>query len=359
MSTRSSSKRDERLRRVLHDLGVSEDLIAAALDSGYFVRDWGSPTGQTDATVSDRMYGNKQFSSSFEIEGFARHLRGEAVFERRPAFVEVTVRNQKELMAVLAESPRQQYLSNGSLSFRGQPKEYWLKRRVPNPRRSDSNGRELSILPGLYRQTGNEYSFAQPLQENKPWRWILDELEPNAENSTFASAYAYDIMRTEQHYATQTPGLDISFDIRTALFFALYRFDWKQDGTAKYTRVKRGDHQGVIYCFRFLDPRVTETEFLIRDFDFFKTNRPERILRQRCGLPLIGEHERNIAITDIDCIIRLAADFDYNPRRSPMYLFPSIFEDKFYAALLALKERYPEELNTVVEYEFARSKPNR
>jgi hypothetical protein len=114
----------------------------------------------------------------------------------------------------------------------------------------------------------------------------------------------------------------------------------------------------VIYCFRFLDPRVTETEFLIRDFDFFKTNRPERILRQRCGLPFIGEHERNIAITDIDCIIRLAPDFDYNPRRSPMYLFPSIFEDKFYAALLALKERYPEELNTVVEYEFARSKPN-
>lgn len=349
---------DKRLPRLLHNLKVSDSLIDAALDSGYFIRDWIDPfTGQTYATVSDRMYGNKQLSSSFEIEKFVRHLRGEKVFEPLPPFVEVTVHDQEGLLAVLGERQRQRYVSDGSMSFRGQPKEYRLKRKVPNPRRSDRNGRELSILPGLYRQTGDEYSFARPVQERKPWRGFLNELEPNAKILSPASPFAYDIMRTEQHYATQTPGLDVTFDIQTALFFAMYQFRWKSDGTATYARVKPGDHQGVIYCFRFCDPSVKETEFLIRDFDFFKTNRPERILRQRCGLPLLGEHERNIAITDIDCIIHLAPDFHYDAPLSRMYLFPGVFEDEFYRLLLTVKDRCPEELNSVVEYEWARIGP--
>jgi hypothetical protein len=347
---------DERLSRLLRDRTIDEELIDAVLDSGYYVRDWVDPvSGRMYASVSDGMYGSKQFSSNFEIDGFVRYLRGENAFESLPPFNEVTVRTHDELLAVLAEPRRKRYIAEGSLSFRGQPQEFKLKRRVPNPRRSDRDGFELSILPALYRQTSALYSFAPPVDELKPWALLLHELEPNTRNPMLDGAFAYDIMRTEQHYATATQGLDVSFDIGTALFFATYRFRSNDNDTATYTKVKPGDHQGVIYCFRFEAPSVTETEFLIQDFDFFKTNRPERILRQRCGLPLFGGHERNIAITDIDCIIRLAPDFAFESPARPEHLFPDVSQDEFYRVLLALKDRYPEALRTVVEYEWARN----
>lgn len=160
-------------------------------------------------------------------------------------------------------------------------------------------------------------------------------------------------MRTEQHYATQTTGLDLTFDLPTALFFATQDFAWGEDGRAFYRPVPRGEHQGVIYLFRFGSPSVRKTEYLIRDFDFFRTHRPERILRQLCGLPLFGPDERNIAITDIDCIISLHPDFETDRCPSPEYMFPGVPEDPFYRKLLELKRDRPELLRNVVEYRWA------
>jgi hypothetical protein len=116
-----------------------------------------------------------------------------------------------------------------------------------------------------------------------------------------------------------------------------------------------GSYTGAIYCFRFGSPTVKKTEYLIRDFDLFKTHRPERILRQACGLPLIGRFERNIAITEIDCIIRLHPNFEYDGLLTPEHMFPNTPEDPFYRKLLALKDRFPEELGEVVEYAWARA----
>jgi hypothetical protein len=109
-------------------------------------------------------------------------------------------------------------------------------------------------------------------------------------------------MRVEQHYARQTPGLDLTFDIDSALFFATNRFKVGDDGLAYHERVPRGEHEGVIYLFRFGSPSVKRTEYLIREFDYFKTHQPLRILRQHCALPLFGQYERNIAVTDVDTV---------------------------------------------------------
>ena len=211
------------------------------------------------------------------------------------------------------------------------------------------------MLPGVYRQTESVYSFAIPPVEVKSHEYVLHDLEPDDEDVYAKSHFAYDIMRTEQHYAAGTRGLDLTFDIDSALFFATHRFAPQPSGTATYQPVRHGEHSGVIYCFRFREPPVKQTEYHIRDFDLFRTYRPERIVRQQCGLPLIGDHERNTAICDIDCVIRLHSEFSVENSRRKEFMFPNVTEDRFYSKLLELKQRFPDELGHVVEYEWARS----
>jgi hypothetical protein len=69
---------------------------------------------------------------------------------------------------------------------------------------------------------------------------------------------------------------------------------------------------------------------------------------------MFSEYERNIAVTDLDFVIRLDQDFDYDGLRIPEYMFPNVEEDKFYGKLLELKDRYPEDLASIVEYEGSR-----
>jgi hypothetical protein len=141
------------------------------------------------------------------------------------------------------------------------------------------------VLPGAFRQTGAEYRFSIEPPQGIAMDWLLHELEPNNPDVYAASQFAYDPMRVEQHYASPTTGLDLTFDINSALFFATHQFTMT-GGIASLNRVARGAHKGVIYCFRFGSPTVKKSEFYVRTFDLFQTYQPARILRQHCGLPL-------------------------------------------------------------------------
>ncbi|WP_434461123.1 FRG domain-containing protein [Serratia plymuthica] len=344
------------LIEILRDKKIPEKLISDVIDSGYVLREFYNPcAGDTWGRVSDRMYGSKQHSSSFDINDFVKYIQGDNVFEKLPKFTEYTVKNYEDIDQILSEPRRQHYINEGRLSFRGQVSQYTYKRKIPNPVRADKTGREISIFPGLYRQKEELYSFNFIQKEERSFLRFLRELEPNNPEVYLDSSYAYDIMRVEQHYATQTAGLDISFDIETAIFFATYRFNFNSHGKAFHTKVKEGEHNGVIYGFCFRDPPVKKTEFLIKDFDLFKTYRPERVIRQNCGLPLFMDYERNIAITDLDFIIYLDKDFDYEGKRKPSYMFPNTKEDLFYGKLLELKDKYPRLLANIIEYEGSRA----
>jgi hypothetical protein len=342
------------LARRLRVAGVPEQVVQNALESGYYMRTISNFGAGTFERVADRMYGNKAFSGSFEFEEFASYLKGDNTYGIVPPFREVTVKTRSEIRDVLSEPERQRYLSEGSLTFRGQWREYHFKRQVPNPRRADEAGYELSIMPGMFRQFGDVYRFSVDPSQGLSLGWWVDVLEPSDPHADAKSHSSHDLMRVEQHYASPTGGLDLTFDIDTALFFATHRFS-ATDGIARQTRIPQGSHCGVIYCFRFGSPSVTKSEYYIRSFDLFKTHTPERILRQHCGLPLIDSYERNIAITEIDCIIRLHPEFHEGAIPSAEYMFPSVREDAFYRRLLELKDEFPEELQHVVEYEWARS----
>jgi hypothetical protein len=344
----------ESLKAALIDAGIDTDTVSRFLDSGYFLRNWGDPfSGRTWTSVSDFMYGNKGQSSNFEIEKFIAHLKGEYTFDPLPAFQRYTVKSVEEIRLILAESCRADLMREGRLSFRGQVREHTFKRSIPNPVRANAEGEEISVMPGLYRQ-GSNYSFAEPVFERRSLSKIIPLLAPDNPELWADAPFAYDPMRVEQHYASQTPGLDLSFDILTPLFFATHRFERNANGHAYYRPVAKGEHRGVVYAFCFRDPPVRESQYLIQDFDLFKTYPPERILRQHCGMPLIAPDERNIALTDIDCIFDLHPDFDNESPLRAEWLFPRATEDAFYRRLLEVKERFPKLLPDVVEYEWAR-----
>jgi hypothetical protein len=352
------NNRTDLLIETLTEKNVPPSIIDAVIESGFRMeRSRNAFNGKSALIVRDSMYGNKQFSSTFDIGDFVRYILGEYQFPSMGSFRCFEARSVTEIRELLTEPPRAHYVSEGSMTFRGQPSQYRFRRKIPSPVRADKEGFEISVLPGIYRQQGALYSFKRdPQQEIRSFSWLLEDLEPNNPHVRLDQSHAYDIIRTEQHYATQTAGLDVGFEIDTAIFFATHNFKRDAVGQAYYERIRSGEHSGVIYCFRFRDPPVKRTQYLIKDFDLFKTFRPERILRQDCGLPIIGPYERNIAITDIDCIIKLHSDFalpaDFS--KTPQYMFPDVLQDKFYGKLLDLKEIFPEELSAVVEYRWAR-----
>lgn len=341
----------ENLTTVLKNHGISDQLIEQTINSGYYMT---TPLGDT---VRDMMYGNKM-SGHLYLNKFIEYLKGNnnfpKLFSSNRFAVEFTVKNIDEINDVIFDKTRQRYIQEGRMSFRGQTSQYYYQRAIPHPQRSDENGKEISIFPGAYRQSNDIYTFKDKCLENRSFMRFLSELEPNNPHLYFESSSSYDIMRIEQHYATQTAGLDISFDIETAIFFATHKFKFNSSNKAFHEKVKVGDHSGVIYGFVFGSPSVKKSEFLIHEFDLFKTYQPERVLRQACGLPLFGDHERNIAVTDLDFIIYLHKDFDYQSIKTPEFMFPNTKEDSFYGKLLEIKDRHPDELSAIVEYEGSR-----
>jgi len=339
---------EKRLIEILNEKQVAEKLIDDILESGYIIRRWQGAQNSIIETISDKMYGNKMFSGSFEIDKFIKYAKKEYEFESLSNFVTYKIKNKSELDEILNQPKRKHYIENGLMSFRGQIEEYFFERKIPNPVRKNSFEKELSIMPGIYRGDGDIYKFNKIINEERTLNHVLHELEPNNPDIFGDSLFAYDIMRIEQHYATHTRGLDITFDTETALFFATYKLEKSKD-YCFHTKIDKGKHKGVIYCFVFREPEVKKSQYYIDKFDLFETYIPTRVLRQDCGLPLFSDYERNIAICDLDCIIYLDSEFEYDNKKNPKYMFPEADQDKFYERLIELKRKYIE-LDRIVEY---------
>lgn len=143
----------------------------------------------------------------------------------------------------------------------------------------------------------------------------------------------------EQHYGIETPYLDVTFDLRIALFFATHRYN-VENGKAYYSEIPKGEHQGVVYSFVFHNPSVTYSKDLVKDISCFDHIPPTRPLRQNCALRFFDRYAINEAVTDIDTIFYLSPDFDTTGIATFEELFPSAEEDKFYKALIEIHKEY-------------------
>lgn len=153
----------------------------------------------------------------------------------------------------------------------------------------------------------------------------------------------------EQHYGMDTHGLDVTFDLATALFFATHKFTTHGDGTATYEPVPRGNHKGVVYSLVFEDPPLRRAEWMVREIDSFSHIPPKRPIMQQCALPYFDTYSINEAPRDTHATLELDADFDTAGLPTFDSLFPSPEKDPFYDALLEMKSK-SDSFNKVVEY---------
>src|SRR5262245_21858328 len=121
----------------------------------------------------------------------------------------------------------------------------------------------------------------------------------------FNAPYSNDVPLLEQHYGIPTIGLDITFDPAVAAFFASHNFVRGANGRASFRAIRDGDHQGIVYCFVFESPSVTETGYLVRDVPLFRNIPPLRPIRQRCGLPAFHVNEIAAAVRDLHAVFYL------------------------------------------------------
>jgi|LauGreDrversion4_2_1035121.scaffolds.fasta_scaffold164087_2 hypothetical protein len=373
--------------------GVPHTMASEAAEAGYVVWPIANGWGSTPRSmVMDCHYGLKM-SGLFELDEFAAYLNGEQTPAQAPIGTPTykNVRDLKDLHEI-AEIPRhREAIEKGFTCFRGQPRDYWMSRPVPNPRICDDQRKERIITPSYWRQfldqplSARDWGPFGSIFETIPadeliyygiadWRTLskrnherygphfsISDLEdfPDSESQEYYTRWLRHKIQgrseyplIEQHYGKETIGLDITFDLATAAFFASHRWSELSNSLkATYRPIDDGEHEGVIYLLHFRDPAVRQTDYLVNKLGVFEHLPVERPKRQRCGLPAFHANEIAAAARDLDAVILLDANFDTDGLPEPNHLFP-LSEDSFYLALLEQKKRFGTPWNWVVDYEF-------
>jgi len=157
-------------------------------------------------------------------------------------------------------------------------------------------------------------------------------------------SYEWDLMTMgiAQHYGIPTHGLDITSDIKVALWFAENKwYSYEEDGK-KYAWYKKLEtnpkekikNYPVVYIIGTKSNLKKDLDQI--EYIDLKATRP---VRQKAYLHYggFGLHS-NICAKDILAIVRLTPDFPYPKEFTTEYLFPNIIDDPLYSALLKLKE---------------------
>lgn len=377
--------KQKKLQSILEQKGISKEVASDVLASGYFA--WNmlkSFSGETEPCVYDGLYGNKSPSSLIPIETFCDYLMGKSLGYRAPATPTKVIRSLKDAQAILLEP--QHARNRDRICFRGQSREYELARKIPNPFAANDLGNERLIIPSIYRDSFKPgadpnmrpYNVGSSLlrtaydliYDGIDWRTLADRnfkkygyhdisgsaSFPDGENqeyyrrrTTHEEVTALDHILLEQHYGLDTHGLDVTFDLATALFFATHDFCSNLDGT--FTFSPRDSVKGaVVYCIVYESPSVRESSALIKETKIFSHIPPLRPIRQRCALPMFLADKVNETARDLDLIMTLDDPFDFSNLPKREWLFPSPSEDPFYKGLLKEKEKRSEDFGKIIEY---------
>lgn len=380
------------LKKELRHRGVDQSTIKYIISSGYSYTD-AAQIGETKSSqyVSDGFYGSKYGFGLMPMAGFVSHeIRGiEPNSLTLSAVPTHRVRSIDEALQIIETGHAGHYFRNGRMCFRGQTKDYLVRREFPNPFVCDPRGYERLILPSFWRAYRDKWNdrpihapqsiFHTPVGQELIYQGIdlkalavknlaayglhtIADLEgsPDEETQKYLlrrrthiemPTLTNEFPMLEQHYGLSTAGLDMTFDLPTAAFFALNRFVSKRSGLYDYDPVDTKGDSGFVYCFVFCDPPVSETADLVADIGAFRHIPPLRPLRQRCALIPFNCVGINEAVCDLSCILIVDPELERSQLPQKEYLFPNRSEDPFYDALLQLKILYPQQLSEVVEYD--------
>jgi len=375
------------LRIELKQDNIGKAEIDKLCNSGYYMDD------NYPDIVFDSFYGTSwgliaQFSKKEVLEMLTGKFNNN--FKRSPPIYHISHIN--EIHDILSSDDRSRHdLENGYLSYRGQRKEYKIKREFPNPTMSNEDGFERLIIPGVWRKYYPNFNlreidggyiniFSKGLVDDLVYYGIdnfrtlgdrnyekygihsTSNLQdfPEKENQEYykrwidfkvQGSYNSDLAIVSQHYGLDTLGLDVTFDFKTAGFFATQTLDKKDNGKFTYNAIQNGKHQGVIYCFYFRTPPLTSTKDVIKNLHSFDHLTPIRPIRQQCALPFFLLDRFNEANLYLYAVFYLNENFDCAGLASKEYLFPNTNEDPFYKAVLEVKSNN-KFLENFIEYDF-------
>jgi hypothetical protein len=388
----SFHKHQNRLRDSLKSKGVNNRIITRLCDSGYSLITAISPYGQTKTPcLVDSFYGSKWCIGLTPISTFLKCINGEPII--KPNTPTYRVQNIKQIWDILSTGIHAPFFNKGLMSFRGQTREYLVERSFPNPFMEDESHKERLILPAFWRQFNDNLntrfnvnpprSIFQTLYGDsllyhgiKDWENLstinterygihnMSDLEnfPDPESKEYGRRWRLckvngginnDLPLVEQHYGINTCGLDITFDLDVACFFATHTWEQK-DNIATYKMIPDGEHKGVIYAFVFQDPPIKSTRDMVRAVHTFDHITPARPLVQKCALPIFNSYNINEAVADLDAVFYLDSSFTHSTLPKPIDLFPGKSDDPFYAAAMDLKHTYSgiSPFDQFIEYRF-------
>ena len=133
-----------------------------------------------------------------------------------------------------------------------------------------------------------------------------------------------------QHYGLASPYLDLSSNLRVALFFSSHKFS--QDArVSNYRHIGNNRSQSILYVFRHDKDEMSEYMH-DRVLNSLSPLRPER---QSCVICRSSSYALNLAGLFLVGAIKIDFELPASERLSAQELFPASEEDSFLAALLS------------------------
>lgn len=356
----------EKTLSIYRELGISDNDSEDLIQSGYVCIH--------GETIIDRYYGGAVLSSdcisrihkNYFKEWYMAALNGNHHFRKKIPFYAVNSLSELELkINQIKDGTRRNIL------FRGQTQNHTTVRKIKNPNFLVDELGEVSFVPSLWRNmlttASNSYhnfegmsllewskiiysqfnlkDIDKRIQEQfSNGNTILNVQDMEDSSDPILSSFGRmrldlqmgidfnlaDILNTLlQHYGLVSPYLDLTSDIKTALFFSSNKFHTK-DGKSKYEYIGNNDSKSIIYVFMEDRNEMSKYEHdrVLGSID------PQRPKLQSCYICRSSPFAINLAGLFLVAAIKMNFEIPAPNRLVTSDLFPDANSDKLLNAFL-------------------------
>ncbi len=353
-------------RQIYSELGIPPNEAEALVASGY--------VNVRGDTIIDRYYGGALLSS----DGLTRiHKQSFAEWYQAAKHSEPSCRRSTVFTIATSLDDLERQVSQiennlgTRLLFRGQTMHHETTRLVKNPNLLVEGLGEVSLIPSIWRnllkaKPSSFHSFCgldllewsriiysqfdikeidrRVEEQTERGEWIYSAQDMEDSDDTMLSLFGRvrmdlntginfnlaDLLNTLlQHYGLLSPYLDLSSDLRVALFFSSHQFV-PTPGAPDYRFVGSNGSKSILYLFRNDKREMAEYAH-----DRVLLNlQPLRPKHQSCVICRSSPYALNLAALYLVGAIRIDFELPATERGSTRELFPNSGDDTFLAAML-------------------------
>ena len=257
--------------------------------------------------------------------------------------------NLKEIINAVKQMKR--YSPAYTFLYRGQGRIYTLERNEIERRMLfgyDESLKEPSFLPSFLRQNLDYHKIVSAWHNT--CSLLLEGLHETHKDELAGYRHFEKFhllaLGLAQHYGLPSVGLDLTDDIRVALWFAIYKATYSNQDHVKAELVKDDEAEPTIFVFRCSPNSIFRYSDILKNLG---AHRPQnqRAFFNHCGWGLA----KNQLALDLACAFRVDASFaEELPDGFIDYLFPEQKDDEVLRAFIRIKNIYKgTELGTLLE----------